>query len=403
MLVEKQDWKQLSSIQIGGAICLPVIIIGQTLSKSYGFFTASIAIILGNLLLLLLGLVAAKMSYEKNKTTMENAVDYFGEKGIFLFALSMAFSLLCWFAIQLNMMSISLLDLLSIDNENILYLTGLNISLGLAITVVALWGLRAINVLANISLPLLFLTLGYALYSVSGTKAISERIFMISGTSFVIASAILVVIDLPTYFKHSRSPRDGYISIGIIFGLVMPFLQIIGVYLADGMVEGTILDTLKREGNPWWNLWIASFLILAGWTTNNLNLYSGVMSLELVFKRMSLEKLTFLFGGLGTFLSFFNLLNHLERVLDIMGIFISSMGAVVLTRYLLDQFTHYVINDWDHKLHLTAWAIGIVVGFLSLYGYSLTGISLLDAMLGACAATHITLFRWKSHEKAYLR
>src|SRR5689334_4893361 len=115
--LSRQDWWQLSSIQLGGIICLPVFMIGQTLSQTYGFTSAVASILLGNAILLFLGLAAAKMSHEKRKTTMENAVDFFGERGVAFFALSLSLSLLGWFAIQLNMMALGLIDLLALDTS----------------------------------------------------------------------------------------------------------------------------------------------------------------------------------------------------------------------------------------------------------------------------------------------
>lgn len=400
--INLQNWRQLSSIQIGGVICLPVIMIGQTLSQTYGFSSAVAAILLGNFLLLLLGFISVKMSHEKRKTTMENAIDFFGEKGVVFFALTMGLSLLGWFAIQLNMMSLSVLDLLSVHSARPLWLLILNITLGLLITAVALNGLKALNLFANVSLPLLFLTLSYALYTVEKSPSISARLFSIGGTSLVIAMAITLVIDFPTFFRHARTAKDGYISNLIIFGLALPLLEIIGVYLAEGKSDGSILDVLKRDNGPLWNMWIASFLILAGWTTNNLNLYSGVMCLTSVLKNISERLSTLCFGILGTFLSCFNLLNHIEIVLDVMGIFIASMGAVILTRYLLAIITGRKMTDRDHRLHLLAWSFGIILGLFSLFGFSLTSLSVLDAMIGASIGTLLTMTRKEIYEKAHI-
>lgn len=399
-MIKHQNWWQLSSIQIGGAICLPVIIIGQALYQTYGFTSAVVSILIGNFILLLLGLVSAKMSYEKRKTTPENAVEYFGEKGVSFFALTMSLSLLGWFAIQLNMMSLSVLDLLSLDTSLTATIV-FNLILGALITAAALYGIKAINLLADFSLPLLIGTLTYALFTTDQPLHPSSSFLSFGGVSMVIAMNVAVVIDLPTYFRHAKSAKDGYISMGIIFGLALPLLEILGVYLAATSSGGSILDVLKRSNGPLWNIWVALFLVLAAWTTNNLNLYSGVVCLESILKAWSDKKRTLLFGGIGTIISCFNLLNHLELVLDVMGIFIVSMGTVIITRYLILQFNRMEITQQDYRQHFVAWLVGITLGFLSMKGLGLTSIPVLDATIGSSLGTSLILFRKGRHEKAY--
>lgn len=398
---EHQNWWQISSIQIGGVICLPVIMIGQTLSQHYGFLSAVVSIIIGNAILLLLGLITAKMSHANRKTTMQNAEEYFGSRGVSFFAIAMIVSLVGWFGIQLNMMTLGVLDLLSVSDAREVWTVLLNLGLGLLITYVALNGIRAVSLLANVSLPFLLLTLGYAIFSVEPKNVLeSTHSFSLGGTSLVLALAIAFITDLPTYYRHARTSRDGLISITLICGFVLPVLEIIGVYLATGNSGGNILEVLKRENGALWNIWISLFLILAGWTTNNINLYSSAICLQSIFRNVSEKKATLCVGLAGTLLSSFDLLSNLELVLDAVGIFIASMGSVVLTRYLAASYFGFMISPRDHNRSLIAWTVGITVGFISILGYTLTSIALLDAVLGAFIGTMLTLSRVEVYEKA---
>lgn len=279
------NWRQLSMIQIGSVICLPIIMVGQILCQTYGFASAIAAILAGNLVLFFFGLVSAKMSYEKRKTTPENAFEYFGEKGVVLFALTMGLSLLGWFAIQINMMSLGVVDLLSLEPANPMVQCTLNICMGALITLVGFFGLRALNLFADLSVPLLILTLLYALWTQQGEakEQVAYSNFSFGGISLVIAVIIGHIFDLPTYFCQARSPRDTWISILIIFGLTLPMIEISGVYLTYKGSGHTILEVLKGENSPIWNAWVAVFLVLSGWATNNLNLYSGIVCLESLF------------------------------------------------------------------------------------------------------------------------
>jgi purine-cytosine permease-like protein len=389
---DKQNWRQLSSIQIGGVICLPVVMIGHILSQTYGFFSAVISIFIGNALLVLLGLVSAKMSYEKGKTTVENAQDYFGEKGVAFFSIAMAVSLTGWFAIQLNVMSLGVLELFSMQHPSPVTVFALNVLLGLLITGSLLYGMKGLNTLANISLPILIFTLVYALFTMEDSVEVPVKVFSLAGVSPVIAMAIACIIDLPTYFRHARTSKDGMISIVIIFGAALPLLEILGVYLASGIAQGTILDVLSRNNSTLWNMWIALFLILAGWTTNNLNLYSTIICLESIFKKSSRLTLTLVGGAGGTLLSCMNLLDHLEIVLEFIGILVTSMGAVIITRYFIDLYKGRKTAG-DYRWHLFAWFLGIAIGILSHFGLAFTSIPVLDATIGAIVGTLFILVR----------
>lgn len=389
-----QNWKQLSSIQIGGVICLPAILIGQTLSQSYGFNSAILAIFLGNLVLTLLAFVVASMSYREKKTTIENASLYFGRQGSLLFAWAMLFSLVGWFGIQLNLMSQALLDLCSVS-QNSPYLIILNTVLGLVMTLIGMYGLRALNTLSDFSIPVLGITLLIALtLPVEKSHAISTG-FKLGGISMVIATAIAAVIDLPTFFRHAGSKKDAYKSVLLIFGLAIPLVELAGVYLATSHPGETIIHTLKGS-NILWNCWVALFIILAGWTTNNTNLYSGAVSLNFIFKEATSPQCSWVFGLIGTFIACFNLLDNLEVILGMLGVGIGSMGAVIVTGYLMFRWKGLPSLSF-YSGNLFAWSVGTFSGLMSLMGwFSISSIAILDAFLAAsCVAILLLIFNYR--------
>ena len=95
--MKKQNWMELSSIQLGGALCLPVILIGHKIVEHASLFAAIVSIIIGNALLFGGAYLSSRMSHESGKTTPENAETYFGSIGKRFFALIIVGSLACWF------------------------------------------------------------------------------------------------------------------------------------------------------------------------------------------------------------------------------------------------------------------------------------------------------------------
>ncbi len=112
-LFAKQNWRQLLCIQIGGAICLPVIITGQMLVKNYGYLSALGAIILGNFFLMMYAYLTSSMATKERKSTVECVITIFGTKGTHIFGFVFIISMLGWFAIQLNLMTESLIHFLT--------------------------------------------------------------------------------------------------------------------------------------------------------------------------------------------------------------------------------------------------------------------------------------------------
>lgn len=401
--METQNWKQLASLQIGGVICLPVILIGQALSRSYGFSSAVCAILIGNLILLILACIAASMSFTEKKTTVQNAEVCFGRKGTLLFAVAMLMVMVGWFGIQLGLISLSVLDLLNIPQTP--GICGIaNLCLGMLLTFVGMFGLRALTMLSDLSLPILCATLVYALYSKGAVMVPLEGAISFGGISLVIAAAIGAVVDLPTYFRHAVSKKDAYIGAFLTFGLALPLMELVGVYLSLDTASDNVLGMLKKEGNLIWNIWVALFFILAGWTTNNTNLYSGAISLDSIFPRWSHQARIWAIGGVGTLLACLDVLHHLELCLDLLGILVISIGGVLLQRYFLKMLKWKCHGSSASKTFMAASCIGVCAGIFSLCGWiHITSIPVLDAFMGAFLVTTMGLFsqQRKKYETAH--
>ncbi|WP_068471456.1 cytosine permease [Candidatus Protochlamydia phocaeensis] len=372
-----QSWRQLLSIQAGGVICLPVIFIGSLLCEKYGWRASFSIIGIGNALLLILGLISARMSVTYRNSTAEQAKRYFGKRGSQLFALALMGSMMGWFAIQLNLMSLGLEHFtLKAGLKCPSYL--LNALLGLVLSLLMLKGIKAVNRLADISLPLLILTVGYALWSVEFEPQENNPSFSIwEGLAIILGIELGAVIDLPTFFRHAKSPKDAYISILVLYGLIVPVIEMAGVYLACQGQAKTIVEVLQAGQGVWWSMWTALFILLAGWTTNNANLYSAVASSQIVFPSFTFKARVLMLGIGGTLLACLNPAEHLELSLNLVGLGIGSIGAILLSSYLWESWQGKAVSE---KNCLLAWAGGLLGGIGSLLKlWELSSIAFLDA------------------------
>lgn len=388
--LEKQSWWQLTSIQIGGAICMPVLMVGQQIAMYHGLSAAFFAIALGNLFLFLIGIPYIHLAYEKKISTMQNAIACFGKAGTWVVGISMLVALIGWFAIQLQLVALSSSHLLNICfGSHGLNSISLIILWGAIMTIMALYGLRGINLLADLSMPLLILTIGYASLKASymPIRAPSTEIGLLKGMTLVIASTLLVVIDIPTYYRHSKSKKDGLLSLFLLYCFATPLIQIVGAYIAMHSHGTGVMDMFSEQGGLWWQIWVSSFLILAGWTTNNTNIYSAAVTLESFFPKLNHKFRTLIIGILGTIAACFPMIAHYEHALSGMTILVGSMGAVVMVSFLFNRY----FGEHSYKLPaLVAWIMGSLVGLINFVGYfKITSSALLDTFGVATIASFI--------------
>jgi purine-cytosine permease-like protein len=387
-----QNWWQLTTIQIGGAICMPLLIVGQQLVYSYGFFTAIGAIVLGNILLCGLGLIKASLAFHNKKNTIENALYFFGNKrGSLLMGITMLIACTGWFAIQLHIVGISALHLLpAYLQSNASIVSACIIFFGILMTGFSLYGLQGIAKFADLTMPLLIISIGYGVFKAMGMPPAQQAYgeFSFASVAFVLASTLLVVIDIPTYYRVSHSLKDSLLSIGILYLVATPLIQIAGAYIGYHSNTTDMVGMLTADSGIIWQLFIIAFLILAGWTTNNTNIYSSVITLKTIIPSLSERAATILIGTVGTLAALYPLITHYEKTLSAMGILVASMGAVIAINYIWQLTFNTPVSRQLQYGNTVAWLIGVTVGFLS-FGkiFTLCNSALCDAFLIASLST----------------
>ncbi len=367
----RQGFFQLTAVQAGGAICLPMVMVGQMLGETYGLAAALLALVLGNGVLVVVACLVSRMSVDHRESTPEVARRYLGPLGARFFALTFMVALTGWFSIQLRLMGMSVSELIG----GVVPLPVVVIGLGGLITLFALYGLRGITRLALLSMPLLIGTMGACAYFLRGEPTALSTGYSGAAISVVIAAAITAAFDLPTYFRHARGKKSALLSALFAFGVVLPLVESLGVYIGLKTPGMNLLSALTMQGGAAWTIWVLLFLVLAGWTTNNANLYSAGACLDLL-RPSSAKVKTLALGAVGTGLALLPLLANFEVVLAGMGTLVIAVGATVLTAYLLRRT--------EPRRNVLACLLGVAAGFCAL-----SGVALIDAAVVSGLATAI--------------
>ncbi len=253
----QQSWLHLTMVQLGGALCLPVIMVGQSLATTYGCIPAITAIMIGNMLLMIVGMILVRNSFAARTSTVETAAYFLGTRASGIFALTMILSMTGWFALQLAIIggaAQKMLQLIPLD----ISLTLIIGILGTCILGMVSFGIKGIASCATVTAPLLALTVGCALYksligapNPTGGIAVASNMSALGAVSLVISIALAAVIDIPTYYRHARSLKDGTISIILLFIVAIPLIEMAGVALGLRQT-GTLIDILAAQGGLLW-------------------------------------------------------------------------------------------------------------------------------------------------------
>lgn len=402
-LKRTQPWWQLLSIQTANSICLPNILVGHLLSNKFGCFPALLAIVTGNIFLLLFGYFFALIGARFPESTAQHALQHFGNRGNFFISILMTAFMLCWFGIQLNVMGISLQSLHSIYGSHFPLLFYL-IPAGIVLSFFMRLGMKTVKFLSYLTVPFLLMTVFYAILSSTGSIPLSIGPLSLSwlgGISLVIGSNIGGAIDLPTFFRHANSEKDAKICVFLLYGCTIPFIQAAGIYLSSISGEKSIFDLLRPDQGIFWEIGVYCFSIISSWSTNNGNLYSAFASSNLLPIKISDRSKVLILGGIGTCIGCYITLENFEPILNCMGSAIGSIGAIILPTYF------FGVKRPNFYASFFSWFIGFIFSVVSLsLEFSITKITVLDAFLISFIlqlATNLYLLKKQRHkQKCYV-
>ena len=390
---ETQPWFKIASLYLGGALCLPVLLVGYTLCKQYGFGASIISIVMGNLLLFFVGLAIARIAFTLRLPTAALAAHILGKKGIVIFAAVMVVTMIGWSAVLLELMSSQLF--LALNTQGILVSSILvTVGTGVLVTISSLRGIGQAGTIAMILAIPVFMTLLYLVRTVMPvgdlllTPALSTSF---AGISLVIAATIALVVDLPTYVRTVNTWRNvvWLLVVTLIIGMVL--IESMGAWLACASTK-SLIEQMMQGGNIWC-LWVTICFIASSWIACMANIYSAAISIQTVYSRMSLFVCTLLVSVCIIALALCGLVLHFVFVLECMGVLLSSLGAIMLCWYL------FGMREIFSYISITSWLIGCFVGIAHELGYiTLMSNALVGAALCSGILYSIGFLIWGAHE-----
>ena len=322
---QRQSWLSIAAVWAGGMICVPCLMIGGVLAGgglSLGQIVLSILIGYG--LICVYMICIGMQACDTGLPVSVMASGALGEKGArYIISALLAIACVGWFGIQSatcgSAFASMVANMLGTEATPI-FISISSIVWGVIMLLTACVGFKGLKWLNYIAVPLLVIVCLYGLIAGivtnDGGSAITNYApenssGMVFGISMVVASFALGGVISADYCRFAKSRSDVVKSsvVGVIpAGL---FMLLTGALMSIVTGQYDISAILASLGVPFVGL-VA--LVLATWTTNVTNAYSGGLALSnlLGFDESKFKVTTGVAGAIGTLLAAFGLLNAFQ-------------------------------------------------------------------------------------------
>ena len=343
---QRQSWLSIAAVWAGGMICVPCLMIGGVLTSG-GLSLAEIviSILIGYGLICVYMIFIGMQACDTGLPVAVMASGALGEKGArYVISTLLAIACIGWFGIQSatcgQAFATMVAPLLGMEATTG-FVAVCSIIWGAIMLATACAGFKGLKWLNYIAVPLLVIVCLYGLIagitkndggSVIASYAPETSSGLVFGISMVVASFALGGVISADYCRFAKSRADVVKS--SIVG-VMPaglFMLLTGALMSIVTGQYDISAILVSLGVPILGL-IA--LVLATWTTNVTNAYSGGLALSnlLGFDESKFKVTTGISGAIGTLLAAFGLLNAFQGFLSLMSALIPPLAGVIIAAY----------------------------------------------------------------------
>lgn len=343
---QRQSWTSIAMVWAGGMICVPCLMIGGVLSSGgLSILEIILSILIGYGLICAYMIFIGMQACDTGLPVSVMAEGALGKKGArYVISTIIAIACIGWFGIQSATCGGAFASMISAmmgqDAPSNTLVVICTIVWGVIMLVTACAGFKGLKWLNYIAVPLLVIVCVYGIIagiSAHGSTAIvsyapEQSAGLVFGVSMTVASFALGGVISADYCRFAKNRADVVKSsiVGVIpAGL---FMLLTGAVMSIIAGQYDISAILANLGVPALGL-IA--LVLATWTTNVTNAYSGGLALSnlLGFDESKFKITTGIAGAVGTLLAAFGLLNAFQGFLSLMSGIIPPLAGVVIAHY----------------------------------------------------------------------
>jgi len=372
---------------------------GGTLGTGLSFSQFIWIVLAGNLIL---GLYTGALAHIAAKTGLSThllARYSFGEKGSYLSSFLLAATQVGWFGVGLAMFAV---PVARATGANVYILITL---FGLAMTLSAIFGMKALAILGMISVPAIIVFGSYSMTSAAGEIGGFQGLFDYEPTNPIsIALALTVCIGsfisagtlTPDFARFSKTSRSAVSANIIAFFLGNSLMFLFGAVGAMVYNQADISEVMFLQG-----LMIPAILVLGLniWTTNDSALYASGLGFSNITK-LPKKKIVVFNGILGTISAMWLYQNFVD-FLTLLGTALPSIGAIILADYFIVKRRRYerfetVKFQAVNWLAIIAWVVGVLAANF------LPGIPPINSLIGT-SVTYVVLMKLLPQKQTQLQ
>jgi len=375
----RQGFIKTLAVMLGLTFFSASMLAGGQLGVALNFQEFLIIVLAGNLAL---GIYTGTLAFIASKTGLSThllAKYSFGDKGSYLPSFILGFTQVGWFGVGIAMFAIPVANALNWNVYALIF------GFGIAMTIVALYGMKSLVILSYISIPLIALLGGFSvsdgIESLGGLEALfayepSQTMELAAALAICIGSFISAGTLTPDFTRFSDKPRSAVIATVIAFFIGNSLMFLFGAVGAMAYGLADISEVMFLQG-----LMIPAIIVLGLniWTTNDNALYASGLGFANI---TNVPKKVFVVinGALGTVFAMW-MYNNFTSFLNLLGLAIPSIGAIIIADYFIIKRRKYeafeTMNfqkvNW---IAMLAWAIGVGVAQVA------PGITPLNALIG---------------------
>lgn len=379
---ERKTWIDVALIQAGIYICVPSLLLGGILAMSMPTAHAVIAGVLGYVISTVFVVIVGFAGADLGVPTCVVVSSSFGKRGArYIISTIFAFAMIGWFAVQNSVCGSAFSNMLEAAAGIHFPVKASIIIWGIIMLLTAVYGITGLKVLNQIAVPALILVFAAGSYLAIknyGTSALSvdnsdHSMTIVDGIMMTTSFLAVGISCAPDFTRYQKTKKDVVLSsaIGIVPAGII--LLLLGIVLTKLTGENDLSLVLTNIGIPILGILV---LILATWTTNTTNAYSGGLNLVMLFNLKDDKRAmaTMIAGVIGTAVAVAGLADNVSGLLDILGVLFMPVGGIIIADYWLickgraENWSAAEGIDWVGVL---AWAVGCVGSYYIPSGYAL--------------------------------
>lgn len=349
----QKPWFGIAVQRFGQVSALSQFLLGSTLGFSMTFGEAFLALLLGSIILevvmCIVGIIGQK---EGLNTALLARWTGFGEIGASLVGLAIGISLIGWFGIQSAISAESLDGLL----PGVMPVWAWSLIFGLVVTAIVAFGFKGMQWLANITVPLFLILVGWSIISELSRHDLGELLTgpapgptmsLWTGTGIVAGGLIvgaIITADM-TRFNRSRADVIKQTVVGVSLGEFVIGLS--GVLLAHAAASGNVVAIVTSSVGV-----VGLIIVITGTLKiNDWNLYSSSLGLvnfiSTAFgKTLHRVTTTIVLGIVGSVLAAAGILGQFSSFLIILSVAFPPIAGIMVAEY-------FIVRRWRPELDAT--------------------------------------------------